>query len=113
MTLDEFLKGIQAYQSKPKLWALNNRRETEIIAAYSAITEIALAEDPKAKFKCAMSEFGDGSGYIAVETNWFVVREIEKFIAAIQCANNLEVVPLTNGNIKITLTFHNIYTRII
>lgn len=47
-------------------------------------------------------------GYISVDIPDLCVMQPQKFAAAVSKADNFEIYPLTNGNLRLDITFHNV-----
>lgn len=112
MTLEKFLEELRKYEQQPKMWVVNLQRQTEFMQAYKGISALVLAEDPDAKIECEMHEINIGAGVIRIEADELIVREIQRFCAAISKANNFEIYPLVNDKMRMSIMFYNIYKRI-
>ena len=113
MTLEHFLEELRKYEKQPKMWVVDLERQTEFTQAYREISALVLKEEPTAKIECAMHEVSVGAGVIRIEADWVTVREIQKFCTAISKANNLEIYPIADDALRMSIVFYGIYKRIV
>ena len=102
------LRGYKEWQEQPHMFIINNKRMKEIEVAYDILKEIIEDYSPDAKFDFKINQFNNGNVTIEIETDELVVKNISNFISVIQLASNFEVYPLTNGNIKFSIMFHDV-----
>lgn len=67
-----------------------------------------LTKDIGAKLTYALNEPFKSMGSISIEGKNLTFTNAEWFARAAEFASNTEVYPLTNGNVKMTLTFHGL-----
>ena len=111
-SFDAFLEMLAYEMNQPRTLILNPERVRELELAYKAISKIVLSTSPDAKIECTMSELGDGSASISVETDELIVQDIKAFISAAEKADNFEIYPLTNGHLRMAFMFYNVMTEI-
>lgn len=112
MDFKEFAKQFNEWQSKPHMFIVNKNRMKAINDANNRLEKIIHEYTPKASVQVNMSEFNDGSAYLSVETSDFVVHNVQEFISIIKEADNFEIYPLNNGNIKIAIMFNGVMNLI-
>lgn len=112
MDFKTFLKQFDEWQSKPHTFIVNNERMKIMETAYDRLEEIIHEYTPDANVEINMSVVNDGSASLSVETDELVVHNVQDFISIIQEANNFEIYPLNNGNIKIAIMFNGVMSVI-
>ena len=108
MNFETFMKKYKEWQEQPHMFIINNKRMKEIEVAYDILKEIIEDYSHDAKFDFKINQFNNGNVTIEIETDELVVKNISNFISVIQLASNFEVYPLTNGNIKFSIMFHDV-----
>lgn len=112
MDFETFLKQFGDWQKKPHMFIVNKERVEVMENAYDKLENIIHQYTPEAKVEINMSVVNDGSASISVETDEMVVHNVQDFISVIKEANNFEIYPLSNGNIKIAVMFNGIMSII-
>ena len=108
MNFKEFLKQYNEWQSKPHMFVVNKKRMNEMEKAYDLMQKIVHEYTPEANVEINMNTINDGSATISIETDEIVVHNVQEFISIIKSANNFEIYPLNNGNIKIAIMFNKV-----
>ena len=103
----EYLKQAEEeYYSEPRMRILNPRRLKEFQYALMKITKIIKKASPDAKIEYDLDDgFSTGHGAIRIETDELSVKNPQQLIDSIKFASDVDIFPLTNGNIKIILGF--------
>ena len=91
-------------ESKPAV--LNPIKIQQMQFAYGVLKY--LTKGTGAKLTYALNEPFKSMGSISVEGKNLTFANAEWFARAAEFASNTEVYPLTNGNVKMTLTFHGL-----
>ena len=108
MDFKTFMNQFGEWQSKPKIFVVNKERMKVMEGAYDRLEEIIHEYTPDANVEINMSVVNDGSASMSVETDELVVHNVQDFISVIKEANNFEIYPLNNGNIKIAIMFNGV-----
>ena len=108
MNFQTFLKQFDEWQSKPHMFVVNRKRINAMENAYNTIKKIIHEYTPEADVEINMNTVNDGSASISVETDELVVHDVHEFISIIKDADNFEIYPLNNGNIKIAIMFNGV-----
>lgn len=108
MDFNMFMAKMKEWQSQPHMFIVNTSRMKEMEIAYDILKEIVCKYDPEAVMEVNINVINDGSASISIETCDFVVHDVQEFIEAIKNANNFEIYPLKNGNMKIAIMFNDI-----
>lgn len=111
-SFDAFVEMLSYELEKPRTLILNPARVRELEVAYRAISQIVFNISPDAKIECILGELGDGSASISVETDEFIVEDIKAFLAVAEKADNFEIYPLTNGNLRMAFMFRNVMNEL-
>lgn len=85
---------------------LNISRVKDMNTAYKLIAESLRAACCDAKISCGYGELGDRIGYIEIEGKLIDLANLRYFTHATNLADNTEVYPLTNGRVRMALTFY-------
>lgn len=112
MNFKAFMKQFNEWQSKPHMFIVNKERMKVMDLAYKRLEKIIHEYTPDAKVEVNMNVINDGSASISVETDELVVHNVQDFISIIKEANNFEIYPLNNGNIRIAIMFNGIMSII-
>jgi ATP-dependent Clp protease adapter protein ClpS len=108
MDFKTFLKQFDEWQNKPHMFVVNKKRVNVMENAYGIMKKIIHEYTPEASVEINMSAINDGSATISVETDEIVVHNVQDFISIIKEADNFEIYPLNDGNIKIAIMFNGI-----
>ena len=108
MDFEMFLEKMKEWQSKPHMFIVNNNRMKQMEVAHDILEKIVCEYDPDAKMTIDMNVLNDGSASIVVETCDFVVHNVQEFIEVIKNANNFEIYPILDGDMRIAIMFNNI-----
>ena len=68
----------------------------------------SLFEEDDVSIECHYNEPFKSMGYISVVGEDFTVYDMKRFYEAVAYADNIDIYPLTNGNVKIDITFHGL-----
>ena len=108
MDFETFLKHFNEWQSKPHMFVVNKKRVKTMEEVCDQLEKIIHKYTPEANVEINMSVINDGSASISVEADELVVHNVQDFISIIKEANNFEIYPLNNGNIKIAIMFNGV-----
>lgn len=97
-------EAIAVDESKPAV--LNPIKIQQMQFSYGVIKY--LTQNTDAKMSYALNEPFKSMGSISVEGKNLAFTNSEWFARACEFASNTEVYPLTNGNVRLTLTFHGL-----
>ena len=97
-------EAVMVDESKPAV--LNPIKIQQMQFAYGVLKY--LTKGTGAKLTYALNEPFNSMGSISVEGKNLTFTNAEWFARAAEFASNTEVYPLTNGNVKMTLTFHGL-----
>ena len=97
-------EAVMVDESKPAV--LNPIKIQQMQFAYGVLKY--LTKGTGAKLTYALNEPFKSMGSISVEGKNLTFTNAEWFARAAEFASNTEVYPLTNGNVKMTLTFHGL-----
>lgn len=97
-------KAIVADESKPAI--IDPIKVQQMQFAYGVLKY--LTKDTDAKLSYALHEPFKSMGSISVEGKNLAFTNAEWFSRAAEFASNTEVYPLTNGKVRMTLTFHGL-----
>lgn len=97
-------EAIAVDESKPAV--LNPIKIQQMQFSYGVIKY--LTQNTDAKMSYALNEPFKSMGSISVEGKNLAFTNSEWFARACEFASNTEVYPLTNGKVKLTLTFHGL-----
>ena len=106
--LDAFIhaigEAIEEEEDKPAVIVPN--RMLQMQYSYAAFKQLIDGTD--AKISYGLNEPYKSMGDITIEAGDLTFTNVELFTKACSFASNLEVYPLVNGNVRLTLTFHGI-----
>ena len=85
---------------------LDPERLRQMASAYRLMTEIG--KEINAKVTYSLNEPYKSMGSISIEADSLEFTDVPKMMAAISTCSNVEVYPLANENIRMTLTFHGL-----
>ena len=97
-------EAVMVDESKPAV--LNPIKIQQMQFAYGVLKY--LTKGTGAKLTYALNEPFKSMGSISIEGKNLTFTNSEWFARACEFASNTEVYPLTNGNVKMTLTFHGL-----
>ena len=97
-------EAIAVEESKPAV--LNPIKIQQMQFSYGVIKY--LTQNTDAKMSYALNEPFKSMGSISVEGKNLAFTNSEWFARACEFASNTEVYPLTNGKVRLTLTFHGL-----
>ena len=97
-------EAVMVDESRPAV--LNPIKIQQMQFAYGVLKY--LTKGTGAKLTYALNEPFKSMGSISVEGKNLTFTNAEWFARAAEFASNTEVYPLTNGNVKMTLTFHGL-----
>lgn len=106
MLFAELGRAIADEESEPQL--LNIPRLLQMVHACKQLQNIA--SDTWKIFSSAHTPF-TSMGVICIEADEFIFDQMQVIQQIIANANNVEIFPLTNGNIRMNITFHRITKR--
>lgn len=102
--LIEYLKSLPCHST----YILNTLRVQEVQFAYAVIAKLLKDIGSDARIECKQHEFNANVAVIRVECDALEFATTKNFSRATELATNLEIYPLTNGYIRMTLTFHGL-----
>lgn len=105
------LDQLSLYLAKDKTFIINPVRETE----FKKAIEIATLLFPNAKLEVKSDPLEVGAGILRIESyeiNISGEREINLFSELINFADNFEIYPIDNGNIRFAVVFEHVLVRI-
>ena len=97
---------IAAEESKPQM--INPPRIMQMHQAYRAVISMAESEW---KVKYSLHFPCVSMGTISVEAEDFIFEKLGMLQQVLKDASNIEIYPLTNGKLKMNITFHGITKR--
>jgi len=103
----EWLSELEAeYFSEPRLRIVNPKRLRQFQYAFYKISEIIKETNPNAEIEYTLNNIADiGHAAIRIETDELSTTKPQELIEAIKFASDVEVFPLTDGNIRLILGF--------
>lgn len=113
MDFNTFFSKLKQWENQNHMFVVNKDRMKKVEQAYDIFEEIIHTYSPDAKVEMEINTpISDGSAVIWAETDELIVKNIGDFVTVIQNADNFEIYPMTDGNIKIAITFQNVMTLI-
>lgn len=108
--LDELIADIgdKIIEEENKPAILNLRRMKQMRFAYAALKRITRDTDAVVSYK--LGEPFKSMGSISVEADTIEFYNPEWFAKAIMFSSNIELYPLRNGKVRLTITFHGLTT---
>lgn len=108
--VDSLVELIRQNTPKDRIEIINPKRVEELNHTYKVMRDIVSESSPDAKFECVFSKIRDGSSVIRIETDELCVdrRTLKDFLSALSKADNFEIYPLIDGNIKIAIVFEGV-----
>lgn len=107
-TLVEYLKTLPHHET----FMLNPLRLHDVKQAYAAISKAIKQTGCKAKVTYGTGDGDADYGFVEVEGKLIEIKDTPLFVFAVNLASNTESYPLTNGNTRMTLTFHDVFVPI-
>lgn len=107
MLFEELGRAISEEESEPQI--LNVLRLLQMVHAYKQLQQIA--SDNWKISSSAHAPF-TSMGVICIEADEFIFDQMQVFQQIVASASNVEIFPLTNGNIRMNITFHGITKRV-
>ena len=108
MAVDDFLAAIGKIleDGENGVSVLDPQRLREMQFAYSVVTDVLATGKARVSYK--LNKPLKNMGSISIEGKDLVFPEPEWFSRAAEFADNTEVYPLLNGEVRITFTFHDL-----
>jgi len=88
---------------------LDPERCRQFLFAYTALRRLLGGE---AELRCGSLPLIPSASYICAEDADMVFRKTQEFSAAVQTADAIDIYPLTDGRVRVELTFHRMLLRI-
>lgn len=111
--LDAFIEYLRSLPPREGTFMVNPMREEQLRISYAYIKRALLETESYATVETNRDSFGvDGYGAIRVRGVDLAIADMERFNRAAEFASNIEVYPLTNGQIALNLTFHGLVVQI-
>ena len=107
MLFEELERAIADEESEPQL--LNIPRLIQMVHAYKQLQNIA---SDNWKISSSTHAPFTSMGVICIEADDFIFDQMQVFQQIVANASNVEIFPLTNGNIRMNITFHGITKRV-
>ena len=112
----EFLTDLKALaermppQPKPIFWLPDEKRQSEMKTAYNLLRGIISEYDPDATFEFRTRERAQDIGVIEIHTYDFGANTLQMpdYKEAINLADNIEIMAMTDGKVLCTLSFNGI-----
>jgi len=105
--LEAISEAVEAEAAEPQI--LNVQRMHDMVQAYSALKNIA---DDDWKISSFPHAPYPSMGVISVEADDIIVTDMAELNKVFAKASNIEIYPLTNGKIRMSVTFHGITNKI-
>lgn len=102
------LDQLKAYLAMDKTFIKNPFRATEFEKAIMLAHELF----PDAKIEIHDDPLQTGAGIFSIEDYDFDVTEVALFSTMIEKADNFEIYPTNNGNVRFAAVFNNVLVRI-
>lgn len=106
--LDAFIhavgEAIEEEEDKPAVIVPN--RMLQMQYSYAALKQLVAGTNAKISYE--MHNLYKSMGDVSIEATDLTFTNVDLFTKACSFASNLDVYPLTNGNVKMTLTFHGL-----
>lgn len=99
-------KVLSGEAARPKI--LNPGRFREMMTAKKAIEAVLRECDGESNMSIHYHRVFS-SASLCCEMDFLEIYDMAKFYAAMKYANNFEVLPLTNGKIRMAFTFHHMF----
>lgn len=76
------------------------------------MAHLAKKNDPESKINWGVTAIGRTSASITVETTDFTTFDVEHFAQAIAKAHDIEIYPLVDDKVRITVEFSNVFVEV-
>ncbi len=108
--LDELIAliGKRIETEDQRVQIMNLPRVKQLEFAYEVLKILLAGQDASISYK--LNDPFKSVGSVSIEGRNVAFSKIEWFVKAANVADNVEVYPLTNGKLRMTLTFHNVTT---
>ena len=100
-------EAIAAEESEPQI--INVHRVLQMNRAYHMVTAMAW---PSWKVSYELHAPFTSMGVISIEAAEYTFESMNYLLAVLSSGSNVEIFPLTNGNIRMNIAFHGITKRI-
>lgn len=90
----------------------NHPRYEEVMAAIDEIKEFISSIEDDATFKVEPDELLGNSLALMVTCTLLSITELDKFCSVIKKADTIDIVPLANGNLRVTFGFEHAFEAI-
>lgn len=106
--IDAFISkiGEEISKSENGITVLDPVRLEQIKFCYAVLQRIKTSRDATVSYK--LNEPFTTVGSVSIEGPVLEINNPEWFARAAEFASNMEVYPLTNGNVRLTFTFHGL-----
>lgn len=98
--------GNQVMESESKASIVNPNRLKQITLSYNALKYLTQKMDVKVSYM--LHEPFQSVGCVSIEGKDISFCNTKLFVKICRLASNVDVYPLTNGNVKMDLTFHKL-----
>ena len=112
MTLEDFLEFLEKDFKREKSFMVNPQRQMDFAKAYRNLERLIADECINAHLWCEMGELINGYAIISIKADWIIVREMDKFYAAVRAADNFEVFVVEDGMVQMNIIFHGVRSRV-
>ena len=106
-TIRELAMMIEEQESEPQV--LNVPRMLQMVHAYKQLQSIACDDW---KITTMVHKPHTSMGVITIEAEDIIFEQMATLCSALANASNVDIYALTNGNIRMTITFHGITTLV-
>ena len=107
--VDALIEYLQSLP-RPEVSILNPLRVQQLRFSGAMIKRVLRRSGCKAKIVCKQHEFEPSVGVVRVEGVPLEITDMDGFAKAAYFANNTEILPLENGKVKMSFTFHGLLT---
>ncbi len=104
--IDALISKIGDEINKNSITVLDPVRLEQIKFCYAVLQYIKTSKDATVSYK--LNEPFNTTGSVSIEGPVLEFNNSEWFARAAEFASNMEVYPLTNGNVRLTFTFHGL-----
>ncbi|MEF9983727.1 MAG: hypothetical protein RR710_04210 [Oscillospiraceae bacterium] len=109
---DAFLELLKEKSEISSVMIINPERIKIMKKAFLGLQQLVLSETPDAKIICGIHESNNSVGYIMIETDEIIVRDIKTFLSSMEFASNFEIYPIKNNLIRFSIMFYGVMTEI-
>lgn len=110
--VDNLLEWYKKLMPKTVYLTKNKVRYNEALKAISEIVSCTVASDSSAEIKVEPDQLTGTSLCVEINASLVIINMLDKFCTALQKADNFEVIPLTNGNVSLGLTFEDVFVPV-